>query len=73
MMPPPAEISLDQRLAMWIDVVDTTEILLLAGLRREIGPAGDLRTAYRQWYARYQAEHHAANQRVIDRLRKFGV
>ncbi|MDH3719729.1 MAG: hypothetical protein OES79_16530, partial [Planctomycetota bacterium] len=48
----PGEISADQRIAMWMDVVDTTETLLLAGLRREIEPAGDLRAASRRWYAR---------------------
>jgi hypothetical protein len=69
----PGDISVDQRIAMWMDVVDTTETLLLGGLRREIEPAGDLRAAYRRWYAGYHAEHDEANQRVIDKLRKLGV
>ena len=67
------EISVEQRIAMWMDVVDTAETLLLAGLRREIGPAGDLRAAYRQWYARYQTGHDEANQRVISKLRQLGA
>jgi hypothetical protein len=69
----PDKISVDQRLAMWMDLVDTTEKLLLAGLRREVGPEGDLRAAYRQWSAQYRVEHDEANKRVIEKLGKLGV
>ena len=31
--------------------------VLLAGLRREIGPDGDLQAAYRKWYAEQMEEH----------------
>jgi hypothetical protein len=35
----------------------TGEKLLLAGLRREIGPEGDLKAAYRRWYEEQMREH----------------
>ena len=31
--------------------MNACEEFLLAGLRREIGPHGDLQAAYRKWYA----------------------
>ena len=42
---------------IWAEWLDTCEQFLLAGLRRQIGPDGDLRAAYRQWYAERMAEH----------------
>lgn len=34
---------------MWKDLMDTSEELLLAGLRHKIGPDGDLNAAYAEW------------------------
>ena len=36
----------------WMDLMETCEQLLLAGLRHSIGPDGDLDAAYRDWNAR---------------------
>jgi hypothetical protein len=33
-----------------MDLMHTCDQFLLAGLRREIGPDGDLAAAYRRWY-----------------------
>ena len=41
----------------WLDLLQTGEKLLCAGLRRRIGPSGDLRSAYRQWYAEQMRDH----------------
>ena len=41
-----------ERIAIWCDLMNTCEQFLLAGLRRKIGPEGDLREAYRDWYRR---------------------
>jgi hypothetical protein len=43
--------------AEWLDMLATGEKLLCAGLRREIGPDGDLRAAYRKWYEEQMREH----------------
>ena len=41
-----------ERIIAWRDLMDTCEQFLLAGLRHKIGPDGDLRLAYRDWYQR---------------------
>jgi hypothetical protein len=35
--------------------MEASHEMLLAGLRRKIGPDGDLQWAYREWYERHQA------------------
>lgn len=52
------------RVARWLDLMRTTDKLLLAGLRRKIGPDGDLTAAYRQWYADHMRSHSAIVERV---------
>jgi hypothetical protein len=42
---------------IWAEWYDACEAFLLAALRRKIGPGGDLREAYRQWYAEQMNEH----------------
>jgi hypothetical protein len=38
----------------------------LAGLRRRVGSDGDLRDAYRQWYAEQMAEHERTMRHLVD-------
>jgi hypothetical protein len=54
--------------AEWLDLLRTGERLLLAGLRREVGPDGDLHSAYRRWYEAQMHEHDALVARTYDRL-----
>jgi hypothetical protein len=49
--------TVEQRIAMWVDLMNACDALVLAGLRREIGPDGDLKAAYRKWYAEQMEEH----------------
>jgi hypothetical protein len=58
--------------AMWIDLMNTCEQFLLAGLRREIGPQGDLRAAYRQWYTQRMEEHDRMIEQLAQRLNASG-
>jgi hypothetical protein len=55
--PLPDHLTMSERVAVWVDLMNTCEQFLLAGLRREIGPHGDLQAAYREWYARQMEEH----------------
>jgi len=55
--PVPEGATPEQCIAMWVDLMNACEQFLLAGLRREIGPEGDLQAAYRQWYAAEMEEH----------------
>lgn len=54
--------------AEWLDLLQTAEGLVCAGLRRQIGPAGDLRAAYRKWYADQMCEHDEDLVRTCQRL-----
>lgn len=54
---PPVPATPEQGIAQWLDLMDTCERFLLAGLRREIGPDGDLKAAHRKWYAEQMKEH----------------
>lgn len=56
------------RIARWLDLMRTNDKLLLAGLRRKIGPEGDLQAAYREWYADHVRDHDAVMQRVARQL-----
>ena len=48
--------------------MNATHELLLAGLRREIGPDGDLQAAHRAWYAERMLEHDAKLRRMAERI-----
>jgi hypothetical protein len=64
----PENDSAANRIALWLDLMRTTEKLLLAGLRRRIGQDGDIREAYRQWYAGQMREHDEIIERIAARL-----
>ncbi|HEX7379722.1 MAG TPA: hypothetical protein VF278_21540 [Pirellulales bacterium] len=57
-----------QCVEMWIDLMNACDEFLLAALRREIGPDGDLRAAYRRWYWRQMEDHDQALFRMLRRL-----
>ena len=50
-------LPLAKRIDLWLELVDENESLLLSGLRAKIGPTGDLKLAYREWYARRMVDH----------------
>lgn len=50
--------------------MNTCEQFLLAGLHREIGPAGDLEAAYRCWYAQRMEEHDEVMLRLAAELQR---
>jgi hypothetical protein len=61
-----------ERIRMWLDVMGTCEQFLLAGLRREIGPDGDLQAAYRRWYAEQMEEHDRMMVHLMERFARCG-
>jgi hypothetical protein len=69
----PDHLTPDQCVALWADVVDAGEALLLAGLRRQIGPEGDIREAYRRWYAEQMEEHDRWMRQLAENLYRRGV
>lgn len=62
------EATREECLRAWVDLMETCEQFLLAGLRREIGPDGDLRAAYRRWYAEQMEEHHQMMLHLMENL-----
>lgn len=57
-------------IALWMDLVDACDELLLAGLRREVGPDGDVQAAYRRWYAFQMEEHDRMIVQMIENLNR---
>ena len=70
--PVPSGATPQQCIAMWVDLMNACEQFLLAGLRREIGPDGDLKAAYRKWYAQQMEEHDRTVRRMVDRFNQCG-
>jgi len=52
----------------WLSLLDACEKLTRAGLRRQIGPDGDLKDAYRRWYREQMDEHDRLVSASYDRL-----
>ena len=46
----------EQRLAMWVEVMDACDAFLLAGLKEEVGEE-NVPAAYRAWYRRTMEDH----------------
>ena len=43
----PEGLTPEQRIALWVDLMEACDQFLFAGLRREVGPDGDVYAAYR--------------------------
>ena len=52
----------------WLDLTHTGDVFLRAGLRRQIGPEGDLEAAVSRWYAEHMREHDDALRQLIGNL-----
>jgi len=64
----PKGLSTKQKIELWVDLVDTCEQFLLAGLRRRVGPDGDVVGAYRRWYVEHREEHDRTMYRMLEEL-----
>jgi hypothetical protein len=70
--PIPKDATPEQCIGLWVDLMNACEQFLLAGLRREIGPDGDLHAAYRRWYAQQMEEHHQTVLRMMRESERRG-
>jgi hypothetical protein len=75
LIPPPdlsypsvKHLPLAKRIELWGQLVDDCEALLLAGLRRRVGPDGDLQAAYRDWCARRMEDREKAQIQFLENL-----
>ena len=62
----PKSATPQQCIALWADLMDACDQFLLAGLRREIGPDGDLKAAYRKWHEQQMEEHDRALAHMME-------
>jgi hypothetical protein len=69
---PPSTISLtpDERIRVWLDLMEFTDELFLAGLRHRIGPEGDLQAAVREWYRRDREQRDEDIAHFMKRLHR---
>lgn len=77
LIPPPdlappgvAGLSAEQRIELWLQLIDASEQFLLAGLLQQVGDAGNVREAYRAWYARRMEEHDRTTAHMLAELRR---
>jgi hypothetical protein len=66
----PAALSARQRIELWMQLMDACELFLLGGLRRQVGPDGNVPEAYRRWYAESMAEHDAAMVHLLQEFQR---
>ena len=58
------------KIAIWAQMVDDGDQMILAGLRRRVGPNGDGHAAFLEWLDRRTAEHDRAVVQMITNLRR---
>ena len=66
----PSTTAVPHHIAQWCDVMNAAEQFLLAGLQREVGPAGDVASAYRHWNERQADEHDRAQLTMLENLHR---
>jgi hypothetical protein len=75
LIPPPElappsvmHLPMSKRIGMWIDLVNMGEAFLRAGLRRKIGPDGDINAAFRDWNSRQMEERESRQIQFLTNL-----
>jgi hypothetical protein len=67
---PDKDVSFDQLLMAWSDLMDTCDYLLRANLQRLAGPEGDPMPEYHDWYAAEMQDHDQMIQHMLGELSK---
>jgi hypothetical protein len=60
-------------MALWVDLMDTAEQLLVARLQGEVKAVEDVRDAYRRWYQRQMEEHDRTMRQMAANFYRRGV
>jgi hypothetical protein len=60
----------DVKIAAWGQMVDEGDQMVLAGLRRKLGPNGDVHAAFLEWLDRRNEEHDRTIARMITEMRR---
>lgn len=72
----PDHLTMDERVAAYVDLLEASEQMLIAGLRSTLGqgravPEDELREAVRQVYERQSEDHYLSLVRLAERLNKL--
>ena len=62
-------LSVEERIALWAQMVDEGDELVLAALRRQVGPDGDVAAAFVEWLDRRADEKIRQLQSVANSRR----
>jgi hypothetical protein len=66
----PDNLSHEQLVSLWLDVLEAGDAMLLAGIKARLPPDGDARAAYRAWYEEYAREHFDMLERMARRFNR---
>jgi hypothetical protein len=70
--PVPDELTPEQGIEEWRDLMSACDQLLFAGLQRSAGPDGDIQSVYREWYAQQMEEHDRTMHRLMEEFQRRG-
>jgi hypothetical protein len=63
-------LSRDQLASLWLDVLEAGDEMLMAGIKAQLPPGGDARSAYRDWCEQYAREHLDMLERMAQRFNR---
>jgi hypothetical protein len=69
--PLPPNLTQEQLVAIWLDLLETSEQMLIAGLKATLPPGADIREAVRQVYEERSREHLEGLVRIAERLNEI--
>ena len=62
------ELTPEQGIHLWIDLMETCDQLLQAGLQASLGPNENFADVYREWHAQKTQEH---GEMILNMARRF--
>jgi hypothetical protein len=65
-----AEMSVEQRAAIWFDMLNAGHKLVLSRLRQQCDSEAAVRAAYRTWYAEQMADHDHTIECMLRRMQQ---
>lgn len=69
--PPPGGLSRERLVALWLEMIETSDQMLMAGFRATLPSEAEARDAFRRWYEQYYREHYEHLQRMAERFNRL--
>lgn len=66
----PADLPREELARLWLDVLEASDQMLLAGIKATLPTGGDVREAYRTWYEQYGRDHLEMLERMAERFNR---